>query len=219
MAEAQLRQFLDKVRQLNAFVALSEADPQLRRELRDCEHHDQVVALARRCGFEIGRRWGEPLPQGGAVDAVPPSPELRPAGSVQHHTLGRVSGRSSPAQPGSAASAALRVDERLGGLLTAACPPPGEEVTDVLLETPLWRLERIHSCACSSPAGFWYEQQEEEWVLLLQGTATLRFADQPTDLLLQPGDSLWIRAGRRHRVTATDPAPGTIWLAQFWRPA
>jgi len=65
MAEAHLQQFLEKVRQLNAFVALSEADPNLRQRLRDCGDHHQVVALARSCGFEIGRRWGEsPVSEG-----------------------------------------------------------------------------------------------------------------------------------------------------------
>lgn len=62
MAEAQLQQFLDKVRQLNAFVALSDADPALREALRNCSHHQEVVALARRHGFEIGRRWGDTDP-------------------------------------------------------------------------------------------------------------------------------------------------------------
>lgn len=67
MAEAQLQQFLEKVRQLNAFVALSEADPAVRGALRDCSHHQEVVALARRHGFEIGRRWGETAPAGPAA--------------------------------------------------------------------------------------------------------------------------------------------------------
>lgn len=62
MAEAQLQQFLEKVRQLNAFVALSEADPAVREALCHCSHHHEVVALARRHGFEIGRRWGETDP-------------------------------------------------------------------------------------------------------------------------------------------------------------
>ena len=35
MAEAQLQQFLEKVRQLNAFVALSEASPELRQQLAE----------------------------------------------------------------------------------------------------------------------------------------------------------------------------------------
>ena len=60
MAEAQLQQFLEKVRQLNAFVALSEAEPSLRQALRDCIDHHAVVALAQSRGFEIGRRWVKP---------------------------------------------------------------------------------------------------------------------------------------------------------------
>ncbi|MDP4708120.1 MAG: Nif11-like leader peptide family natural product precursor, partial [Cyanobium sp. MAG_237] len=54
MAEAQLQQFLEKVRQLNAFVALSEAEPALLQALRDCSDHHAVVELARSRGFEIG---------------------------------------------------------------------------------------------------------------------------------------------------------------------
>ena len=66
MAEEQLQQFLAKVEQLNAFVALVNQDPQLRQRLRDCESHVQVVDLAREQGFSIARRWGEQedLPRG-----------------------------------------------------------------------------------------------------------------------------------------------------------
>jgi cupin 2 domain-containing protein len=162
VAEAQLQQFLEKVRQLNAFVALSEADPAVGAALRDCSHHHAVVELARRHGFEIGRRWGE----GEAVSSQP-------------HNL-----------------------------LAGPCPPPGT-----------WRLERIHSCQAASPEGFWYDQEEMEWVTLLQGSARLRFADEAVARELCRGDSLLIRAHRRHRVEATDPAPGSVWLALFWREA
>ena len=62
VAEAQLQQFLEKVRQLNGFIDLSEIDPGLRQELTDCSTHQAVVALARSRGFEIGRRWGEKTP-------------------------------------------------------------------------------------------------------------------------------------------------------------
>lgn len=243
MAEAQLRQFLDKVRQLNAFVAMSEADPLLRQELSDCEHHDQVVALARRCGFEIGRRWGEHGSSPPRSDVGQAGDRTAAAGSIEGPEHEDDLARSpEPAQPqggalglpmpeapapsdGSTTQAADTVASGpqgeslfLRSLLAAPCPPAGEEISELLVQTPLWRLERIHSCAARSPAGFWYEQKEEEWVLLLQGSASLRFADQPHDLPLRRGDSLWIRAGRRHRVTATDPEPGTIWLALFWRP-
>jgi len=59
MAEEDLRRFLKKVNDLQAFVAGSEADPALRQRLADCSHHQEVVDLARAHGFEIGRRWGE----------------------------------------------------------------------------------------------------------------------------------------------------------------
>ena len=173
MAEAQLQQFLEKVRQLNAFVALTEADPALRCALRDCSSHHDVVALARRCGFEIGRRWGE-TPAASAGEA---------------------------------------------NLLVGPCPTEGEESTTVLLSTASLRLEKIHSCRAASPPGFWYDQAEEEWVLLLQGSARIRFADEEFDRELNRGDVLSIPSGRRHRVVATDGPPGTIWLALFHRNA
>ena len=84
---------------------------------------------------------------------------------------------------------------------------------------PLWRLERIHSCLAKSPQGFWYDQSESEWVLVLRGSARLQFEDEAFVRDLCAGDSLWIPPHRRHRVVATDPAPGTMWLALFWREA
>lgn len=58
MADAQLQQFLKKIEQLNAFVALTEAQPDLRQALGDCSNHHDVVQLAAQFGFDIGRRWG-----------------------------------------------------------------------------------------------------------------------------------------------------------------
>ncbi len=87
MAEAQLQQFLEKVRQLQAFVALSEADPLLREALRQCSHHHEVVALARCHGFEIGRRWGEAAASGAADNLLAgPCP---PAGQELSSVLAR----------------------------------------------------------------------------------------------------------------------------------
>ena len=100
----------------------------------------------------------------------------------------------------------------------APAPAAGEEVTTVLLQTPQLRLERIHSCSARSPEGFWYDQSEHEWVLLLQGSALLQFADETEPRSLACGEALLISAGRQHRLLASDPAPGTIWLALFWPP-
>ena len=52
-------------------------------------------------------------------------------------------------------------------------------------------------------------------MLLLAGGARLRFADEPQDRLLGPGDHVHIAPRRRHRVEWTDPAVPTVWLAVF----
>ena len=180
MAEAQLQQFLEKVRQLNAFVALTEAQPELRETLRRCSHHHEVVSLAAQFGFEIGRRWGD---SGGSDSGTAAT---RPAASDQ------------------------------ANLFSSDCPPRGQERLDLLFSGPDWRLERIHSCLASSPAEGWYDQPQSEWVLVLRGSAQLQFEDEPQPRDLCVGDSLLIAPHRRHRVLATDPEPGTIWLALFW---
>lgn len=91
----------------------------------------------------------------------------------------------------------------------------GEQV-EVLLSRPDIRIERIVSLGQASPPGFWYDQEEGEWVLLLAGAARLRFADETTARQLAPGDCLDIAPHRRHRVEWTDPAAPTVWLAVFY---
>jgi cupin 2 domain-containing protein len=90
------------------------------------------------------------------------------------------------------------------------------ELVDVLLSRPGLRIERIVSQGQASPAGFWYDQAEGEWVLVLAGAARLRFEDEPDARLLGPGDWLDIAPRRRHRVDWTDPAVSTIWLAVYY---
>ena len=38
-----------------------------------------------------------------------------------------------------------------------------------------FRIERIVSQAHCSPPGFWYDQDEHEWVIVLEGTAAIQF--------------------------------------------
>ena len=82
-----------------------------------------------------------------------------------------------------------------------------------LLERPGLRIERIVSTGQCSPPGFWYDQPDGEWVLLIQGSARLQFADEPETRTLNPGDFIDIAAHRRHRVDWTAPGEPTIWLA------
>lgn len=90
------------------------------------------------------------------------------------------------------------------------------ERVDALLTRPGLRIERIVSLGQASPPGFWYDQAEGEWVLLLTGAARLRFADEAEARLLRPGDHIDIVPHQRHRVDWTDPVAPTVWLAIFY---
>ncbi len=92
----------------------------------------------------------------------------------------------------------------------------GGEITEILLAEQGMRIERIVSLGQASPPGFWYDQDEAEWVLLLAGAARLRFADEAEDRVIGTGDSVHIAPHRRHRVEWTDPAAPTVWLAVFY---
>ena len=91
------------------------------------------------------------------------------------------------------------------------------EITEALAATPGLRIERIVSFGQANPQGFWYDQAEAEWVVLLAGAARLRFEDETQARALGPGDWVEIAAHRRHRVEWTDPDQPTVWLAVFYR--
>jgi cupin 2 domain-containing protein len=86
-----------------------------------------------------------------------------------------------------------------------------------LLAAPGLRVERIVSFGQASPPGFWHDQDESEWVILLAGSAALRFSDRDELVTLAPGDYLEIAAHRRHRVEWTDATLPTVWLAVHFR--
>ncbi len=90
------------------------------------------------------------------------------------------------------------------------------EVSETLVTAPGIRIERVVSLGQASPPGFWYDQAEAEFVVLLAGAARLRFADEAEARRLAPGDHIDIAPHRRHRVEWTDPATPTIWLAVFY---
>jgi cupin 2 domain-containing protein len=79
------------------------------------------------------------------------------------------------------------------------------------------KIERIVSLGHSSEPNFWYDQPEDEWVILLQGHAQLQFAKDHSIITLKAGDYLWIPAHEKHRVEWTDPAMTSIWLAIHMR--
>ncbi len=91
------------------------------------------------------------------------------------------------------------------------------EIMERIAGSGATRIERIVSHGQASPEGFWYDQAEAEFVLLLEGAARLLFADGEV-LALGPGDFVDIAPHRRHRVAWTDPDRPTVWLAVFYNP-
>ena len=90
------------------------------------------------------------------------------------------------------------------------------ELIDSLLEKPGIRIERIVSQGQGTAAGEWYDQEENEWVIVLRGQARLRLEGDDQMREMGPGDHLNIPAHQRHRVEWTDTDEPTIWLAVFY---
>ena len=86
------------------------------------------------------------------------------------------------------------------------------EVFESLVDSHNVRIERIISKGHTSPDTGWYDQENNEWVIILKGAADLSFADKST-VNLKMGDHIIISAHEKHRVSWTDPDTETIWLA------
>jgi cupin 2 domain-containing protein len=95
--------------------------------------------------------------------------------------------------------------------------PTKNEVFEKLLNTSHFRLERIVSTGQATPPGEWYDQEQDEWVILLSGSAGLLFETENSIQVLHPGDYVHIPAHQRHRVEWTDSSQPTVWLALHYR--
>jgi cupin 2 domain-containing protein len=91
-----------------------------------------------------------------------------------------------------------------------------DELVDDLLRGKSFRVERIVSRGHASPADFWYDQDEAEWVLVVQGEARLRLETESEPRYLTVGSYVNLPAHTRHRVEWTHPDQDTIWLAIFY---
>jgi cupin 2 domain-containing protein len=92
----------------------------------------------------------------------------------------------------------------------------GVEVFEEILKSENVRIERISSSGQISPENFWYDQPENEWVILLQGEAIIGCTDG-VETRLGNGDYLFLPAHQKHRVVYTSREPPCIWLAVFWK--
>jgi cupin 2 domain-containing protein len=102
---------------------------------------------------------------------------------------------------------------KAGNLLRDIAAAGAEEEVTQLLETGGVRIARIVSHAHASPQGYWYDQDDVEWVMVVSGSAGLLIEGEGAARVLGPGDYLLIPAHVRHRVEWTAPDEPTIWLA------
>ena len=102
---------------------------------------------------------------------------------------------------------------RSGNIFSAIPGDLPQELCETLLQTSGVRLERLVSRGHASAEGFWYEQEEAEWVLLLKGRAAVRIEGEEQAVVMKPGDYLLLPAHCRHRVEWTAAAEETVWLA------
>lgn len=91
---------------------------------------------------------------------------------------------------------------------------PHEEVFETLVQHRGMTVERIISNGQISPQSGWYDQQQHEWVMVLQGEASIDF-ENGSVVRLGEGDYLTIPAHCRHRVIHTSSTT-TVWLAVYY---
>ena len=101
-------------------------------------------------------------------------------------------------------------------LLQLPTPLPGSELIEALIPDRGILIERIISSGQTTPPGAWYDQERDEWVVLLQGRARLAW-ENGSELALEAGDWVFIPAHERHRVEYTSVQPPCIWLAVHGR--
>ena len=88
-----------------------------------------------------------------------------------------------------------------------------DELSTDLVESPCVRIERIVSTGQASPPGFYYDQERDEWVVVLRGSAWLELEGRENLVEMGPGDWIHLPAHQRHRVAKTSTDEPTVWLA------
>jgi cupin 2 domain-containing protein len=106
----------------------------------------------------------------------------------------------------------------MGNLFAGIPDELGEELIEVLADSPGARVERIVSRGHRSADGFWYKQDRDEFVLVMEGSAELEIEGEPSPRGLERGDWLVLPAGQRHRISRTAPGQDTVWVAVFMAP-
>lgn len=88
-----------------------------------------------------------------------------------------------------------------------------EESFNTLVKSPNCRVERIVASGHDSPKGMWYDQENDEFILLLQGEATMEFEDGMVEM--KAGDYLHIPKNCKHRLDKSSVSPACVFLCVF----
>ncbi|MFO7932392.1 MAG: cupin domain-containing protein [Thermodesulfobacteriota bacterium] len=88
-----------------------------------------------------------------------------------------------------------------------------EELIDTLCSDRNVTIERIVSRGHASPEGFWYDQEKNEFVLVIKGSAGIKIENRHDIVVMKAGDYIEIGAHLKHRVEWTDSDCETVWLA------
>ena len=90
-----------------------------------------------------------------------------------------------------------------------------EELFEDIISTENIKIERIISDGHSSPKEGWYESEQNEWVIVLEGDAILTL-ESGENITLKRGDYYNISAFTKHKVSQTSKSEKTIWLAIYY---
>ena len=91
-----------------------------------------------------------------------------------------------------------------------------EEIFEDIINSDNLKIERIISNGQSTPQDFWYDQDQDEWVIVLKGQACIKFIDN-SEIILNVGDYLNIESHKKHRVEWTSLIEETIWFAVHYK--
>ncbi len=89
-----------------------------------------------------------------------------------------------------------------------------DEIFETLIEKKDIKIERIISYGQTTPEDYWYDQEQDEFVLILDGFAKIKYENGKI-IELKKGSSLYIKAHEKHQVIYTSNP--TIWLAIFFK--
>ncbi|MEK6888897.1 MAG: cupin domain-containing protein [Nanoarchaeota archaeon] len=103
-----------------------------------------------------------------------------------------------------------------GNIFSKEPSDKSKEIFETIIQSKNCKIERIISHGQETTKGKWYNQEENEFVIVLKGNAKILFENKET-IALKEGDYIDIPKNIKHRVEETSDKEGTIWLAVFYK--